>query len=109
MNSSGESLDTESLMESLERSSKKIEERKKRAEEEKKRLEENEELLSLLRKAINEIQGIKNSMITRDEMKGEMNEFFDKFLNEFSHAVEDIKDSETKNAFREFIKRIRDW
>ena len=56
-----------------------------------------------------DVHKIKNSMISRDEMKDEMNKFFDKFLNEFGHAVEDIKDPETKNAIRECIKRIRDW
>jgi truncated hemoglobin YjbI len=69
--------------------------------EEKRRLEEREEILNLLRKANEEIQELKKSRVTRDEMA----EFFDKFLNEFSHAVEDIKDPETKNAFLGLIKR----
>ena len=51
---------------------------------------------------------IKSNTVTRDEMNGEMNKFFDKFLNEFSHAVEDIKDPETKKAFGGLIKRTKD-
>jgi predicted RNA-binding protein with EMAP domain len=76
----------------------------KRTEEEKRRLEEREEILDLLRKANEEIQELKKSRVTRDEMA----EFFDEFLNEFSHAVEDIKDPETKNAFRGLTKRTKD-
>ena len=75
-----------------------------RTEEEKRRLDERVEILNLLRKAHEEIQELKKSRVTRDEMA----EFFDKFLNEFSHAVEDIKDPETKNAFLGLIKRTKD-
>lgn len=107
MNSSGEPLDTESLKDSLERSSKKIEEGKKRAEEEKKRLEEKEELLTLLGKANNEIQGIKNSMVTRKEM-AKFFDKFDNFLNEFSHIEGYIQDTNAKNKLHDATKELCD-
>ena len=104
MNSSGEPLDTESLKESLERISKKNEEGKKRAEEEKKRLEEKEEYLTLLGKANSEIQGIKNSMVTRKEMA----KFFEDFLNVFNRAVDGIGDKKTNGAFSKFKENTRE-
>ena len=71
-------------------------------EEEKKRLEEREELLNLLRKAHDEIQGIKKNGVTRDEMA----EFFDKFLNEFSHVIDGIGDTKTKGLLKGFIETM---
>jgi predicted RNA-binding protein with EMAP domain len=70
-----------------------------RTEEEKRRLEEREEILNLLRKAHEEIQELKKSRVTRDEMA----DFFDKFLNEFSHVIAGIEDTKTKGLISRFI------
>ena len=64
------------------------------------------EVVALLKPIENDIKSIKSKFemdkpITRDEMI----EFFKKFLNEFSHAVDNIEDPETKNAFLELIKK----
>ena len=69
----------------------------KRTEEEKRRLEEREEILNLLRKANEEIQELKKSRVTRDEMA----EFFDKF-NEFLNGyMEDhLKDSKANGLYK---------
>ena len=74
----------------------------KRTEEEKRRLEEREEVLNLLRKANEEIQELKKSRVTRDEMA----EFFDEFLNDFSHVIVGIEDTKTKGLFNGFIKTM---
>ena len=74
----------------------------KRTEEEKRRLEEREEILNLLRKANEEIQELKKSRVTRDEMA----EFFDEFLNEFSHVIAGIEDTKTKGLFSRFMKTM---
>ena len=42
--------------------------------------------LKLIETMENDIHEMKNSMIKRDEMEDEMNKFFEKFVNEFSHA-----------------------
>ena len=74
----------------------------KRTEEEKRRLEEREEILNLLRKANEEIQELKKSRVTRDEMA----EFFDKFLNEFSHVIAGIEDTKTKGLMSRFMETM---
>jgi predicted RNA-binding protein with EMAP domain len=74
----------------------------KRTEEEKRRLEERKEILNLLRKANEEIQELKKSRVTRDEMT----EFFDKFLNEFSHVIAGIEDTKTKGLMSRFMKTM---
>ncbi len=74
----------------------------KRTEEEKRRLEEREEIVNLLREANEEIQELKKSRVTRDEMA----EFFDKFLNEFSHAIAGIEDTKTKGLFSRFMETM---
>jgi predicted RNA-binding protein with EMAP domain len=74
----------------------------KRTEEDKRRLEEREEIVNLLRKANEEIQELKKSRVTRDEMA----EFFDDFLNKFSHVVAGIEDTKTKGLFSSFIETM---
>jgi len=91
------------LSQSLDRVWEKTEEEKKRAEEEKKRLDERVKILSLLRKANEEIQGIKKSKVGRDEMA----EFFEKFLNEFSHAIESIEDPKVKGILKRTLDAFR--
>lgn len=73
-----------------------------RTKEEKRRLEEREELLNLLRKANEEIQELKKSRVTRDEIA----EFLEKFLNEFSHVIDGIADTKTKGLFTGFKGNI---
>lgn len=70
--------------------------------EEKRRLDEREEILNLLRKANEEIQELKKSRVTRNEMA----EFFDKFLNEFSHVIAGIEDTKTKGLFSGFMETM---
>ena len=70
--------------------------------EEKRRLDEREEILNLLRKANEEILELKKSRVTRDEMA----EFFDKFLNEFSHVIAGIEDTKTKGLFSGFMETM---
>jgi len=69
----------------------------RKTEEEKKRLDEREEILNLLRKANEEIQELKKSRVTRDEMA----EFFDNF-NEFLNGyMEDhLKDSKVNGLYK---------
>ena len=74
----------------------------KDTEEDKKRLKEREENLKLLRKASKEIQELKKSRVTREEIA----EFFDKFLNEFSHVIDGIEDTKTKGLFTGFIENM---
>ena len=74
----------------------------RKTEEEKKRLDEREEILNLLRKANEEIQELKKSRVTRDEMA----EFFDKFLNEFSHVIAGIENTKTKGLFSKFMETM---
>ena len=57
--------------------------------------------LKLIETMENDIHEMKNSMINRDEMEDEMNKFFENFVNEFSHAIESIKDPKVKNIFKE--------
>lgn len=73
-----------------------------RTVEEKKRLDEREEILNILREASDEIQELKKSRVTREEMA----EFFDKFLNEFSHVIDGIEDTATKGLFTGFIETM---
>ena len=70
--------------------------------EEKRRLDEREEILNLLRKANEEILELKKSRVTRDEMA----EFFDKFLNEFSHVIAGIEDTKTKGLMSRFMETM---
>ncbi|MGB3459148.1 MAG: hypothetical protein WBB08_07620 [Halobacteriota archaeon] len=74
----------------------------KRTEEDKRRLDEREEIINLLKEADEEIKELKKSRVTRDEMA----EFFDKFLNEFSHVIAGIEDTKTKGLFSKFMETM---
>jgi len=74
----------------------------KDTEEDKKRLADRVEILKLLRKASREIQELKKSRVTREEMA----EFFENFLNEFSHVIDDIEDTKTKGLFTGFMETM---
>jgi hypothetical protein len=49
-----------------------------------------------------DVHKIKNSMVTKKEMA----EFFEKFLNEFSHIIDGIEDTETKGLFTGFKENM---
>lgn len=50
-----------------------------------------------------EVLEIKNSMIKRDEMENEMNKVFDKFVKEFSQAIESIEDPGVKSILKRTV------
>ena len=73
-----------------------------------KTIETKKEIISYLKL---DIADIENSIITKDEMKGKMIEFFDKFdkfLNEFSHIEGYIQDPNAKSKLHEAIKGVSD-
>ena len=74
----------------------------KTTEADKKRLGEREEIINLLIEANKEIQELKKSRVTREEIA----EFFEKFLNEFSHVIDGIEDTKTKGLFTGFIENM---
>lgn len=50
-----------------------------------------------------DIREMKNSMIKRDEI----NKLFDKFLNDFSHAIESIEDPKVKGIIQRTAEAFR--
>ena len=74
----------------------------KTTEADKKRLGEREEIINLLIEANKEIQELKKSRVTRDDLA----EFFEKFLNEFSHVIGNMEDTKTKGVFSGFIETM---
>ena len=72
------------------------------------------EVVALLKPIENDIQNIKSNFeMDKPLTKDEMIKFFEKFLNEFSHAVENIENPQTKNVFLELIKKtlkkLEEW
>lgn len=54
-----------------------------------------------------DITEMKNSMIKRDEMEDEINKLFDKFLNDFSHAIESIEDPKVKGILQRTVNALK--
>ncbi|HJH27806.1 MAG TPA: hypothetical protein C5S37_13825 [Methanophagales archaeon] len=74
----------------------------KTTEADKKRLEEKEEIINLLIEVNEEIQELKKSRVTRDDLAV----FFEKFLDEFSRVIGNMGDTKTKGVFSRFIETM---
>ena len=72
--------------------------------EREKHLKEREEILRLLQSAVDEINTLKKITVKKDEIA----KFFETFLDEFSHAVNNMEDTKDKGKFSNFVDKIRE-